>query len=66
METRKNIRFNEDMEKDVQAIKNYFLQTYRYYPSNKQIFAMLLTLWKEKQFKIEQNNKKKRNFTFRI
>jgi hypothetical protein len=62
MKKRKVIRFNEEMERDIEDIKQHFNTKFRTMPSNTDIMKLLLKTYKESDMNIERVPRNKRKF----
>ena len=58
----RQFNFNEEMESDMERIRNHFNDSFGVKPSNTRIMNLLLQIYKESKLQIKRKPKSKRRF----
>lgn len=62
----KLIGFNDEMNNDIEEIKNHFFKNFKVMPSNTAIMNLLIKTYKEKNLSINKKSRSKKTFIIQL
>ena len=63
---RKRVDLTDEMQQDINVIKNNFKNLFNIVPSDRQVFNLLIESYKQNKMEVDKCKKKKNAFVFRF